>query len=664
MIRIGNGEFERLKVKLNGTGHGHSFTCKCPAHDDQNPSLSITLQGDRLVMKCFAGCETRTVLEKLTLGSVPKSGDPSNSSKSTQRRLIELWSSCQDLSATATIENIANLYLRNRGLHLPEIPGALRFHPSLQYWRDKKIVGEFPALVAKIVNREGNLIALQRIYLQPNGTKIENCEAKKIYGKYSGGCTWLGKPKDQVAVVEGLETGLAVWLSTKLPVCVAHSASNIPKQTFPDEVIAIHIYADCDQNQVGERYATALAEKLWQSGRTVKIHIPEPLDKEGGLDWLDVYVAKGAAPLLAKTAVADEYKPEIRELVCLADVEAEKVDFLFYPYMPLGKLTLIEGDPGLGKSWITLALAAAVSVGNDLSGKQTRAAADVVIFNAEDGVADTLKLRLEKVAESQGCDLRRISAFSGYVVFDEDGIACLERVLLVKRPKLTIIDPLVAFLGSKTDMNRANEVRAFMTRLGALAARFHCSIVCVRHLSKDAKNKAVYRGQGSIDFTAVARSVLLVACDPENKDIRGLIHIKSNLAEQGRSIGYRVDAEGFRWTGESQLTEQSIMSSASSFEPSEIDVAEEILRELLNGKPALVSEIYRLAEEHEVSERTMQRAKRNLGIKSRPEGETGKKGVAGWSWFFPDSSAPDLHRHGQVPGGGSLNSAPEEASLE
>ncbi|MCH7681797.1 AAA family ATPase, partial [candidate division KSB1 bacterium] len=222
------------------------------------------------------------------------------------------------------------------------------------------------------------------------------------------------------------------------------------------------------------------------------------------------------------------------QLVNLSTVQSEKVEFLWHPRIPLGKVTLIEGDPGVGKSWLTVAIATAVSLGRGLPDCESCEPGNVLILSAEDGLSDTIKPRLE----SFGANCKRISAPSEPFTLDQKGFNLLSQFIQKCSPRLVIIDPLVAYMGGKIDLHKANETRSIMSQMARLAERNKCSIVAVRHLTKGGKTKGIYRGLGSIDITAACRSVLLVGCDANNPNERGVVHIKSNLAKLAAPIGY------------------------------------------------------------------------------------------------------------------------------
>lgn len=240
-------------------------------------------------------------------------------------------------------------------------------------------------------------------------------------------------------------------------------------------------------------------------------------------------------PQVDKLEKKRKEKKEFITIVPLEDIQPEVVEWLWYPYIPKGKLTIIEGDPGLGKSWLTMALANYISEGKKLPYNEDKHKGPVLILSAEDGIADTIKPRIISLGGT-GKDIYAIpEAFN----FSIAGIEALDQAISKINPLLIIIDPLVAYFGGKVDLHKANETREIMSKLSILAEKHKTSILCVRHLAKGQKDKAIYRGIGSIDLTAAARSCLAIGRNPENpNEGRVICHIKCNLAPLGKPLSY------------------------------------------------------------------------------------------------------------------------------
>lgn len=313
---------------------------------------------------------------------------------------------------------------------------------------------------------------------------------------------------------------------------------------------------------------------------------------------------------------------------CVQAIEVEPVYWLWPPYIPLGKVTIAEGDPGVGKSWFSLAAAAGLSRGNGLPGDGVTCAGSTLLFSAEDGAGDTIRPRLEML----GADLGRVFVVDDPVTLDEAGLNQIREACTSYGPRLIVLDPLVAFLGAAVDLHRANEVRAVMAPLGEIAAEGQAAILAIRHLTKG-QGRALYRGLGSIDLAAAARSVLLFGRDPTDPTDthRAVVHTKSNLARCGPSLGFRLDEGGFTWTGRSNLTADDLLSSDGAQRPR--SEATQFLEDLLadGAKPA--SEVFDAAARWHISQATLKRAKSELGVESTRVGGVGSEGE--WMWSLP-----------------------------
>lgn len=233
-------------------------------------------------------------------------------------------------------------------------------------------------------------------------------------------------------------------------------------------------------------------------------------------------------------------------------VTSERIDWFWYPYIPLGRLTILGGDPGAGKSFITAAIAAAASRGDSLPGEKqdVREPMVTLILSAEDDPADTTKPRLNNLHADQ----TKIAVFTEDIVLDKEGLVAVKEMVLEINAKLLVIDPIVAYLGAKMDMNRANEVRPIMRGLARIARELNIAVIVVRHNRKVSaggkEGKAIYSGSGSIDFTASVRSELAV--ETARNGNKYMNHIKANSGRLGPSIRYDIiempDTTGrFEW---------------------------------------------------------------------------------------------------------------------
>ena len=311
-------------------------------------------------------------------------------------------------------------------------------------------------------------------------------------------------------------------------------------------------------------------------------------------------------------------------IIKMSEIQSEEIEWLWYPFIPYGKLTIIQGDPGDGKTTLALNIAAKLSRGESLDEEMKISEPINIIYQtAEDGLADTVKPRLE-LADA---DCERI------LVIDESSEALsmaderLEEAIKLTNAKLLILDPIQAYLGAGTDINRANEARDMTKKLGALAEKYKCAVLLIGHMNKASGTKASYRGIGSIDFFAVARSVLLVGRIEGEESLRAVVQIKNNLAAFGNSKAFELSEEGFRWIGDYDISADEVLGGIAP-KANKLDQAKRLLLELAEGTNRMQSkDIFEIAKEEERSKRTLENAKRELNISAKKINNT-------WYWDF------------------------------
>lgn len=300
-------------------------------------------------------------------------------------------------------------------------------------------------------------------------------------------------------------------------------------------------------------------------------------------------------------------------LIKMSSVEVEQVKWIWYPYIPRGKVTIIQGDPGEGKTTFVLAMIALLTKGEPLPESEVGSEPINIIYQtAEDGLADTIKPRLL----AAGADCEKV------LVIDESETELtlsdqrLEQAIKETGAKLIVLDPLQAYLGDSVDMHRANEIRPIFKRLCLMAERTGCAVILIGHMNKMQGAKSSYRGLGSIDFRAAARSVLVVGRLKDDPTIRIVAHDKSSLAPEGKSIAFALDPDsGFRWKGYCETSVDELLAGKGSL-LSKTAQAENLLRELLQDEPVATEVILQKAQELGISERTVKIAKQNLGVES------------------------------------------------
>ena len=302
------------------------------------------------------------------------------------------------------------------------------------------------------------------------------------------------------------------------------------------------------------------------------------------------------------------------KMIHLSEIESQQIKWLWYPFIPYGKLSIVQGDPGDGKSTLILNIAAKLSMGECIDENMNiTEPVNVIYQTAEDGLADTVKPRLE----AANADCSRISIIDESdksVSMTDDRI---EEAIKRENAKLCIFDPIQAYLGGDTDMNRANEAREMTKKLGSIAERTGCAIVLIGHMNKGSGAKAAYRGMGSIDFFAVARSVLLVGRVEGEANIRAVVQIKNNLAAFGHPKAFELSEDGFHWLGDYEITADEVLGGVAP-KANKLEQAKRLLRELAETNNAMQSnEIFNLAEGQGISRRTLENAKKELGIRAK-----------------------------------------------
>ena len=345
-------------------------------------------------------------------------------------------------------------------------------------------------------------------------------------------------------------------------------------------------------------------------------------------------------------------------VVRLSDVATEEVQWLWKPYIPIGKVTILEGDPESGKSFLSLAIAAHVTRGFGLPAYGTqppekREPHNVLLLTGEDGTADTVKPRLLKV----GGDAGRVFQLAGIVQSNKQGkdvelsitldsINHLEEALKQFQPELVVVDPFQSFLGSHVDMHRANEIRPVLDGLGKLATKYGCAFLLIRHLKKDTSGGANYRGLGSIDIYAAARSVLLAGKNPLPPSTAELLSVdkdgkfkdektrcvfaqqKCSLTKSGPSIAYDIDEDGLKMTGPVSVTVDDILQVVPKLTARQ-DIDDWLTKFLADG-PKTASEVKNAGSAQGFSERRLWNAAKTLGVERKPAG-FGKD----WVWILP-----------------------------
>lgn len=499
--------------------------------------------------------------------------------------------------------------------------------------------------------------------------------------KYGSGCMdgitplpyrlpeMLAAPGHVVHVVEG-ERDADRLADLGLIATTNHQGANSTDETWPKFLHhfrgrSVVILPDNDKG--GIQHARKVAAYLRPVAASVKLLMLPGLPAKGDAsDWID---SGGDVERLAELAeAAPEFDPaapaveptaaEVEEdsitTICLADVVPEQVEWLLPDRVPLGKITLLAGEPGLGKSYLTMDLIARVTTDGLIpgGGGLRIKGGSVVLLSAEDGLADTIRPRLD----AAGADVTKVHALTTvrtgpgkYAHFDLTYMEALETAInRFPNTKLVVIDPVTSYIGAGTDDHKNSSLRTLLGPLADLANRTHVAVIIVTHLNKTAGTKALNRITGSIAYAALARAAWLLIRDPEDHPRRLLLSIKNNLAPDPTGLGYRIIDGVIQWedapvsmTANDALADEANEVRGSKGKEKEnaskVEQAEAWLSDILScGKEIPSDEIMAQGEGKGFKRDVLFAAKKRLGVKARKGGFHG-----GWAWFLPPDASTD-----------------------
>lgn len=385
------------------------------------------------------------------------------------------------------------------------------------------------------------------------------------------------------------------------------------------------IFIATDNDEAGNHAAEKLAE-LIPEGVSVYRFLPhekdwneELINERNGISSDDCVTIGIRKPKEPQKSVP---------MICMNDVEQTEVDWLWYPYIPFGKLTIVQGNPGEGKTFFAMQLAAACTNQKFLPDMEPFGPFNMIFQTAEDGLGDTVKPRLV----SSGADLQRV-----LVIDDAENPLTLaddriEKAIRENNAKLMVIDPLQAFLGANVDMNRANEVRPVFRKLADIAQSTGCAIVMIGHLNKASGAQSTYRGLGSIDIAAVVRSILFVGKVKDDPTTRVIVHEKSSLAPPGQALAFSLgDQKGFRWVGAYDISAEDLLAGGEGAKAElKQEQAMKLIYEFLSdGREVSVAELNKEAIERGISERTVRMVRNSMKDKLESE----RRGKDWWIWL-------------------------------
>lgn len=385
------------------------------------------------------------------------------------------------------------------------------------------------------------------------------------------------------------------------------------------------VYICTDSYKAGNDAVNRLLESIPEYMTVIRL---TPCEK----DWNEVLKQKDKLPdgkyISRRIMLRGESEKKAVPMIRMSEVQQTEVEWFWHPYIPFGKLTIIQGNPGEGKTFFAMQLAAACTNRKFLPQMEPFEPFNMIFQTAEDGLGDTVKPRLL----SAEADLERVlvidDANNPLTLADER----IENAIRENHARLVIIDPLQAFLGANVDMNRANEVRPIFRRLADVAQATNCAIVMIGHLNKAAGSQSTYRGLGSIDITAVVRSLLFIGKVKTDPTTRVIVHEKSSLAPPGQSLAFSLgDEKGFRWIGAYDISAEDLLAGGEGNKTElKQEQAVKLIDEFLSeGRKVSISEINKEAAERGISERTVRLARNSMGDKIASE----RQGKDWWIWF-------------------------------
>ena len=369
---------------------------------------------------------------------------------------------------------------------------------------------------------------------------------------------------------------------------------------------SIYLCLDNDEpgNERCRQFVSLIPEEL-------SVYRLEPVKKDwnecltAGIDRKDM---AEEIPLKKKQVQEENPIPVIK----MSDVEEKVVQWLWYPFIPFGKVTLIQGNPGKGKTWLAMALCAYCTAGRKLPNALPIEPFNVFYQTAEDGVGDTIKPRLAKC----GADMTRVR----FINEEEKQLSMtderIEKAIRQNNVKLMIMDPIQAYLGANVDMNRANEIRPLFRNLSNIAERTGCAIVLIGHLNKASGVQSDYRTLGSVDIAAAVRSILFVEKVEKEKsqDIRVVYQQKDSLAKKENPVAFSLSDDGLIWMGEYDISIDDLLAgNTGTKKETKLEKAKKLILELLGKRKMMcLEELEAELQAYEISARTGRDARKDL----------------------------------------------------
>lgn len=635
----------------------HQWSCLCPAHNDGSPSLRVGAGDDgRPTVECLAGCEYADVRSALLPRGVP----------------------ADLLRPTGTRKAFGGRPRRGQAQRGPDadakpLPGdaaVAKWHdalitdegPLLTYLREKRGLAHSTLLRHEIGRHYGKFTIPVRDEDRElvNVRKYDHAATKNKMTNHSGhGAARLypmevlaEEPDEPVLLCEGEWDALVANQHGFVAVTGTGGAKNPPKDLSPLQDRSVYVVYDCDD--AGRRGARAVARQLLPVAKEVYVVDLGLGESEDVTDWFVAH-GKSEEELLALLSDASPVTPEDVDddedddglLVSLADVQETRLDWVWPGRIPAGKLTILEGDPGLGKSMLWTRIVADITTGEPLPGDdRAREPLNALVICAEDDLGDTIVPRLR----AAGADVNRVAALGlqrddkGHLIplsIPED-LPRLRKAIRKARAAVVVFDPISAYLSETINSGNDSSVRRALTPLGEIAQTTGAAVLMVRHLNKQGDLKALYRGGGSIAFIGAARSGLVVDRHPEDPRTLVLAQTKANLARDIPALTYSVDSwylddaiPVVTWGEELEMDADALLRKTDGRrDTSGRDAVVAFLRELLSDGPVPATAVRAAAKDAGIAWRSVERYKDEATARTRAKrDDTGK--TREWEWFIP-----------------------------
>ena len=580
---------EILSHFKNARRTGDSRSAQCPAHEDRTPSVSIREVNGKILVHCHAGCPTERVIEAAGL----KIGDLFPDSQ--QPRIVSAYDYLDEIAGL--LSQVVRYYPKDFRQRRPDGKGGWSWNLN----GVRRVLYRLP----EVITAESVLVV--------EGEK--DCETARKMG----------------LVATCNPGGAGKW-----------------REEYSECLRGKRVAIIADADEPGRKHAAQVAASL--AGKVESLKVIELPGAKDLSEWMDRGGTRDALEGFIESQ--REWIPQPSASVSLitrafSEIKPEALRWLWPSRIPLGKITLLVGDPGLGKSLLTLDIASRVTRGEAFPDGAICESGAVIMASAEDDPSDTIRPRLDAASAVAS----RVHTLDGVRVIQsngspsqrpfqlEMGIAALEEVLLrMPDVRLIVIDPISAYLGN-TESNSNAEIRGLLSPLAALAARHHVAILCVTHLRKSA-GTAIHRANASIAFTAAARASWAVAADPAEPERRLMLAVKQNLGPAIGSLAFRVTAENelprLKWDeGAVNLTANDVLGNVVGRDGQDAQhQAESWLQSTLVKGPVAPKEIEARAKSAGLSWATVRRAKESLGVIAEKSGYSG-----GWVWRLEDAHA-------------------------